>query len=302
MKTFTASLLFAAATASGIVPDHLTGGAVKASKVCVDNSAGFVLNFWFDDLVTGDKSAPTENYPIDQYKCLSIADALPETAEGDIVMTYVKAILGTTRSVDTAISFDSTAPTVTFTCTGTTLDYDCKMNGEDMELAKYYADLLKMVFHDYDKPEIKMPDAPGEFLAGYIYGVSWQQDDIRDALMSCIKFDEDLTNDMYEVMADQEKGDFAAATKKMSDAQKLYKKDLASCDAKVTDVLDSWQKKMEDLVARPDYVAFQAKVYKAHKKEIDDNFHNELKWWDAGVFFNSGMFAGRNDKIFLDSE
>ena len=65
MKTFTASLLFAAATASVIVPDHLSSGAIKASKVCVDNSAGFVLNFWFDDLVTGDKSAATENYPID---------------------------------------------------------------------------------------------------------------------------------------------------------------------------------------------------------------------------------------------
>ena len=144
MKTFTTSLLLAAAYAHpghhshphGIVPEHISAGAVKASQVCVDNDAGFVLNFWFDDLVTGDKSSPTNNYPIDQYKCLSIADALPETQEGDIVMTYVKAVLGTTRSVDTAIQYDSTAPTVTFTCTGTTLDYSCKMNGEDAELAK----------------------------------------------------------------------------------------------------------------------------------------------------------------------
>ena len=65
----------------------MRAGAVKASQVCVDNDAGFVLNFYFDDLVTGDVSAHTDNYPIDQYKCLSIADALPETKEGDIIMT-----------------------------------------------------------------------------------------------------------------------------------------------------------------------------------------------------------------------
>lgn len=88
----------------------------------------------------------------------------------------------------------------------------------------------------------------------------------------------------------------------MEEAQKLYQVDLAGCDASVTDVLDKWQKKMNDLVSRKDYVEFQAKVYKANKKLIDDNFSNELKWWDDGVFFNSGMFAGRNDKIFLDAE
>ena len=126
---------------------------------------------------------------------MGIADALPETAEGDIVMTYVKAVWGTTRSVDTAISFDSTAPTVTFTCTGTTLDYSCKMNGEDMDLAKYYAHLLKMVFHDQESPERRMPDSPGEFLSGWVYGISLQKDDLRNSMMSCIKFDEDLTND-----------------------------------------------------------------------------------------------------------
>ena len=171
MKTFL-SLLLAAANAKGVVPDHLTQGAVKASKVCVDNDAGFVLDFWFDDLVTGTKSAPTDTYPIDQYKCLSIADALPATTEGDLIMTYVKAIAGTTRSVDTAIDFDSSAPTVTFTCTGTTLDYSCKLNGEDQMIAKYYAKLFKLFFHDFDGDR-EMPDAPGEFLAGYIYGISW---------------------------------------------------------------------------------------------------------------------------------
>ena len=171
-----------------------------------------------------------------------------------------------------------------------------------MDMAKYYANILKMVFHDYDEPERRMPDAPGEFLAGWIYGISLQQDDLRNSMMSCIKVDDDLTNDMYDGMAAYEKGDMDTGKKKMDDAQKKYESVLAGCDASVTDVLKSWTDKMTDLVSRKDWEDFEKKVYDANKKEIDDNVHNEFKWWDAGVFFNSGMFAGRTDKIFLDSQ
>ena len=101
-----------------------------------------------------------------------------------------------------------------------------------------------------------MPDAPGEFLAGYIYGVSWQQDDIRNALMSCIKFDDTLTSEMYEMMADQEAGDFAAATKLMTEARKRYQTDLSGCDASVLDVVQGWETKLSDMVSRKDYPAF----------------------------------------------
>ena len=119
-----------------IVPEKIRAGAVKASQVCVNNSAGFVLNFYFDNLISGDKSASTDDYPIDQYKCLSIADALPETTEGDIIMTYVKAIAGVTNSVETAIKYDSTAQTATFTCKGTTLSYSCELNGDGKSESK----------------------------------------------------------------------------------------------------------------------------------------------------------------------
>ena len=45
-------------------------------------------------------------------------------------MTYVKAIAGVTNSVETAIEYDSTAQTATFTCKGTTLSYSCELNGD----------------------------------------------------------------------------------------------------------------------------------------------------------------------------
>ena len=222
-------------------------------------------------------------------------------------MTYVKAVLGTTRSVDTAIQYHSSAPTVTFTCTGTTLDYSCKMNGEDMLLAKEYANFFKMVFHDFGpepKPEPKkrMSDAPGEFLAGWVYGVSFQKDDIRNDIMSCIKFDDDLTNDMYDGMEAYEKGDQDTGKKKMDAAQKLYETALSGCDTKVTDPIKMWGDKMTDLVARNDWEDFEKKVYEANKMAIDENIREEFQEWDWGVYFNAGMFAGRIDKIFLDAQ
>ena len=295
-------MLFAAASAAGVVPEHIRGGAIAASKVCVDNSAGFVLNFWFDDLVTGDKSAPTENYPIDQYKCLSIGDALPETQTGDLIMTYVKAVLGTTRSVDTAITYDATAPTATFTCTGTTLDYSCRLNGEEMDAAKEYANFFKMIFHDFDQPERRMPDAPGEFLAGYIYGISLQQYDIRNSLMQCINIDEDLTNDMYDAFAAFEKEDYKTGNKKMKDAIDRFGDAVDGCGADVNDPIQKYYTDVANMHMRDDWEDFSKKIYDANKKQIDSNISDEFKWWDAGVFFNSGMFAGRTDKIFLDAE
>ena len=122
MKTIAAALLIAATQA---------GAAVPASKICITNSAGFVLNWYLDDIVTGENSATTDNYPIDQTQCDSVSSMIADVQENDVILTYVKAILGTTNSVDSAILYSASAPTVTFTCTGTTLDFSCKLNGED---------------------------------------------------------------------------------------------------------------------------------------------------------------------------
>ena len=105
-------------------------GAVQADKVCVANSAGFVLGFFFDDLVTGDEGRESDAYPIDQTKCMSIADNISSVTEGDMVLLEVHAHLGETQAADTALIYTPGAPTVTYTCTGTTLDFSCKLNGE----------------------------------------------------------------------------------------------------------------------------------------------------------------------------
>ena len=51
--------------------------------------------------------------------------------EGDFIETYVHADGGVTQSVDTAIIYQaSPAITVSYTCTGATLTYNCRLNGE----------------------------------------------------------------------------------------------------------------------------------------------------------------------------
>ena len=123
MKTIATALFVGAAQA---------GAATNASKVCISNSAGFVMDYYFDEITSGQKSHQSDTYPIDQTKCLDIADSLPGIKEGSIVLTYVEAHGGETKSVDSAVIYQSDpAITVTYTCRGTTLNYHCSLNGQD---------------------------------------------------------------------------------------------------------------------------------------------------------------------------
>ncbi len=57
--------------------------------------------------------------------------AIYELAEGDFVQLMVHAVAGVTKSADTALIYRaSPATTVTYTCNGTTLNFECKLNGE----------------------------------------------------------------------------------------------------------------------------------------------------------------------------
>ena len=106
----------------------VNGAAVPADNVCVVNMAGFRMDFFFNDLVTGMESHATGGYDIDQTRCMSISDAFGTgITEGDLVMLEVDAYAGETLPGDTAMIYTPGTPTVTFTCTGTTLDYTCAL-------------------------------------------------------------------------------------------------------------------------------------------------------------------------------
>lgn len=100
-------------------------------------------------------------------------------------------------------------------------------------------------------------------------------------------------------MADYEKDDEKDGDAKFDDAQKYYGKALKKCAASVTDTLDQWETKMEDLTKIKDWDKLQAKIYADNKATIDADTGYMFKSWDEGVYFNAGLFAGRIDQIFL---
>merc|ERR1719183_683899 len=105
--------------------------APKGRRICISNMAGFVMYWHMEDLNTGNVGVETDNYPIDKIKCQDIS-SVPNVEEGDMMMSVVKAVLGSEKNVDTAVIYDPSGDVVSFSCTGATLTYSCKLNGQDM--------------------------------------------------------------------------------------------------------------------------------------------------------------------------
>jgi len=55
------------------------------------------------------------------------------------------------------------------------------------------------------------------------------------------------------------------------------------------------------MMAMKDWDKISAKIYKANKAVCDQDIEYEFKTWNEGIYFDSGMFAGRFQKIFLDN-
>ena len=128
MRTFAAALL----TASAVATELPQGAAIYASTVCVANMAGFVLDWWMDDLISGQSSADSPSYPIDQTKCMSIGPNTAGIQVGDFLEVYIHAHVGATKTASSAIIYQPTpAITASFTCKGTTLNFNCNLNGQD---------------------------------------------------------------------------------------------------------------------------------------------------------------------------
>ena len=150
---------------------------------------------------------------------------------------------------------------------------------------------------------IQDPTAPFEFLSGWVYGVSVQKDYIRNEMVACGKTDDSLTDDVYAAMIALGKGDSKTANDKWNDATPKYTKALADCGKDVKDPLDKWGDAINKMVTEKDWDKNSKKIYDDNKKEIDDDVALEIQWFDGDKFnpFNSGMYAGRVDKIFLDN-
>lgn len=170
----------------------------------------------------------------------------------------------------------------------------------DGQIAQYMG-LVKSPYDDEVEDLARDVLAPAKFLAGWLYGVSGQTIDTRDALTECFKADEDLMNDVYDGMQHYFDGEKSAGDKDWIAARKLFPHALADCDKDITDALTSWSKKMDEMIHKKEWDTAEDKIYQDNKTVIDWNNSNSFTTWNNGVPFQTGMFTGANDKIFLDA-
>ena len=82
----------------------------------------------------------------------------------------------------------------------------------------------------------------------------------------------------------------------------MYPHALTDCGNDITEHLAYFSKRMDDMVHMPHWEKQEEKIYAEYKAVIDQNTEYEFKTWKERVYFNSGMFAGETDKIFLDNK
>ena len=142
------------------------------------------------------------------------------------------------------------------------------------------------------------PTAPAQWIAGWYYGV--EGEDKRDYILGCYKADDDLTITLYDAMEAYIGGDEATGEQKMKDARPMYQIALQACD-EVNGKMKEIGDKIYALPDTPDWDKISKEIYNDNKARVDRDVDLMLREWKQGVFFNSGMFTGYVDKIFLDN-
>ena len=100
---------------------------VKASKVCVQNSGWYAMQWWYKDLNSGVEGTHSDNYAAGHVRCMDINTY--GSSEGDLFDIMVHAQAGVTKSAESAIIWDKMSAAATYTCTGSTVSFSCRLNG-----------------------------------------------------------------------------------------------------------------------------------------------------------------------------
>ena len=135
-------------------------------------------------------------------------------------------------------------------------------------------------------------------MAGWYYGISTK--DKRDEVVECFKPNDKLTNFLYEAFEEYAAGKKMAGDAYLAKTKPLYKRALSDC-GNLGDHMHEWSQKMDDLQERKDWPEIAKKIYETNKAIIDRDVDLEVREWQQGVYFNSGMFAGQVAKLFLDN-
>jgi len=147
------------------------------------------------------------------------------------------------------------------------------------------------------KPTKRDSSAPSQFVSGWLYGTTLM--DKRMDIMKCYKVSDDLTNTLYDAMEAYISGDQKTGDAKMKDTKPLYETALKGCDAEITGAMKKIADQADALIGRKDWDKLAKKIYDDNKVMIDRDVDLELREWKQGVFFNSGMFAGYVEEIFI---
>ena len=94
-------------------------------------------------------------------------------------------------------------------------------------------------------------------------------------------------------------GDSQTGDKKMKESKALWDTAMAGC-GEIAKKMGEISDKFDEIQKRSDWDTFSKKIYETNKDVIDRDVSLELKQWEEGIFFNSGMFAGQIEKFFLD--
>ena len=115
-----AGLIAVAAQPAAAAPASASLAAPCVQKIAVVNNGGFVLNFQITTR-EGDLSAPTDDYPINQWRLIDLQST--PLAEGVDVRPLVHATAGDDVLGNTFVSYCANGQTATYTASGTTLNY-----------------------------------------------------------------------------------------------------------------------------------------------------------------------------------
>ena len=88
----------------------------------------------------------------------------------------------------------------------------------------------------------------------------------------------------------------------IDETKPLFKKALSECKKLDHHMFGRWAQRFDEMVERSDWKEFAMKVFRANKSFIVRDLDLEIKQWDQGSYFNSGMFAGQISKVFLDAQ
>jgi len=89
-------------------------------NIAVINNAAFTMSFLVSTR-TGVSSAPTDTYPVDQYRVVDLSST--PIAAGEDVRPVVSATAGNTVASPTFVSYCTNGQTATYSAYGTTLNF-----------------------------------------------------------------------------------------------------------------------------------------------------------------------------------